>query len=338
MDSSQHLDFDHIRNHYSLYEYMVESLGEPVSKNTWRCIFHNEHHRPGRDLKYFVGEDGIPRFQCQSAKCGEKGDVIDFVRLYGKFPDNLTAARHLTGKMPQVQESWAKQIPPKKSPKNYNDLIPVVKQYHTAMNGESKYWNEQGITDSTIKHFQLGYCSRCPSYYDKNNPQDTRESLTTPYFYKNDLVDIKHRLLGEEKDKYRHHKKGMRNKLFYPQGLFSPQNEIPFYLSNDKEALILEGETKTMFFWQMGWSCTGLPGANKWSETWLRFFKHLDKVYICLDPNVEEKTLLRIAYSLKSVNVLPVIVNLPTKPDDMFVLFGGTVDEFQYYLSFGRVL
>lgn len=190
--------------------------------------------------------------------------------------------------------------------------------YHEQMVDRS-YWYRQGLTDETIDRFKLGYTPACPTYPDS-------PSWTIPIYYQSRLYNIRHRLANPNgSGKYRPEMAGL------PPAIFNAD-----ILDKDDWMIVLvEGEVKSMVLGQFGFSAVGIPGANSFKPKWAKLFKESSIVYIALDPGAEREA-GEIGAVLASEGVQVRICDLPVKPDDFFVKYHGTNQDFFRFLMLGR--
>jgi hypothetical protein len=190
--------------------------------------------------------------------------------------------------------------------------------YHRSLlqdENKIEYWHKQGINEYSIKKFQLGWAYECPVVRDI-------DSFTIPYLRGSDIIDIKHRLNINSKDKYRHEKSGVDNYLFNINGLYREDG-----LNWPGDAILLEGEKKAIVFNQHGFRTASIGGANAWKDDFLKDFHDakIDYIYVMLDPGMEEQA-ERLASRIKAQGKNSKAVFLPDKPDD-FIIKGNTAND-----------
>lgn len=186
--------------------------------------------------------------------------------------------------------------------------------YHHQMQDRS-YWYSQGLTDATINQHQLGWCSRCPTC-----PQCA--SWTIPVVFRGKLLNIRHRLINppDPHDKYRPEMAGVGNVIFNADLL--DQSET------NPVIMIVEGEVKSMALTQRGFPAIGVPGASSFKESWARWFVPFTEILVAFDPGADRQA-HRVA---QIIGNHARTVSLPVKPDDFFVVYGGTAQQFQSWL------
>jgi hypothetical protein len=193
--------------------------------------------------------------------------------------------------------------------------------YHQNLNGQAAAVQERwGLTQDTITGFRIGYCTACPT-------SSYSASFTIPYYWNDNLINLRHRLISPNgQGKYRPEASGL------PTAIFNAD-----VIANNDWLVLVEGEFKTMVLEQYGLPAIGIPGATIFKERWLQLFPKGQKIYVALDPGAEQAA-VKIAKLFSSSGYHSRLVSLPTKPDDFFVLYGGTYDQFCAYLDNGRVM
>jgi hypothetical protein len=195
-----------------------------------------------------------------------------------------------------------------------NDLV-----YHRNLKGNTGYVERKwGLEEETIEWFRVGYCHACPeaTYSD---------SITIPYYEDQALINIRHRLSSPNGDgKYRPEVVGLPNSIFNIDSL------------DDGWVILVEGEFKAMVLWQFGFPTVGIPGTT-FKPEWVKLFLNVDLVYIATDPDpAGKKAALKAGKLLRDSGIDSRIVSVPTKPDDYFVVDGGTAAGFSRLLEDAR--
>ncbi len=190
--------------------------------------------------------------------------------------------------------------------------------YHRHMQDRT-YWHKQGLTNQTIDDYNLGWCPNCPTFRQS-------ASYTIPVYFKDRLLNIRHRLADppEPNDKYRPHKSGLPATIFNADML---TEAAPF-------VVLVEGEVKAMVLSQNGFPAVGIPGCTSFKPRWVKWFEKIETVYVCLDPGAGEHGQRIAAFMPKQAR----IVDIPWKPDDYFVVYGGTVNCFASMLQQAKEL
>lgn len=203
-----------------------------------------------------------------------------------------------------------------------NDLV-----YHENLNGKTDYVKRKwGLTDDAIERFGVGYCHACPT-----SPYS--DSITIPYYEQAELLflaeppklmNLRHRLCSPNgQGKYRPEMAGLSSSIFNSDSL-----------NDDGWIILVEGEFKAMVLWQYGFPVAATPGTA-FKEEWVGLFAKVERVYVTLDPGAE-KAALRTGKLLTNGGVDVRIVTVPHKPDDFFVIHGGTDGQFCEFLESGR--
>ena len=182
-----------------------------------------------------------------------------------------------------------------------------AKKYHESLlEGDKEYWYSQGINDSRIEKFNLGWTDSCPvvPYMD---------SYTIPYYLGEKVINIRHRLNTNSADKYRPEMSGLGNYMFNVNSLYEDSK-----LNWPGDAVVIEGEKKAIVFDQEGFRVVGIPGANAWKNHFLAEFKKagIDYIYVLLDPGMEEQS-EKIVYNIKSNGIKSKSIFLEEKSDDL---------------------
>lgn len=276
------------------------------------CPFHDE-----RGPSFFVEErDGVQRFTCYGANCGAHGDVVDFVqRRYNlKIGE---AVRMLLGESPVVEQPPRRQPAPAPAPA---PPLPTsaAERYHQALDADARaWWHVQGCDDTVIGRFQLGYCARCPTYFDPDDPAYRSASYTIPiYGLDGALLNIRHRIAAPRHrgDKYRPETRDRGAHLF----------NLPA-LGASPDVVITEGEKKAMVWWRFfgDWSAiSATAGATNWTghyaTVWPPLLGNQETVHVIFDPGAEDAAERTAA--LFGRRGIPVY--LPEKLDDLLLRAG----------------
>lgn len=191
-------------------------------------------------------------------------------------------------------------------------------RYHHLMDSRL-HWYNQGLNDATIDRYKLGYCPACPTF--KDSP-----SHTIPITYKNKLYNIRHRLIYPNgSGKYRPEMAGLPSALFNADLLIEP----------GWFTVVAEGEVKSMVLNQAGFPTVGVPGASSFQEKWAALFEKCGVIFIAFDPGAEMGA-CRAGEMLQGVVGEVRICQLPVKPDDLLVKYGGSAAELFRFLMLGR--
>jgi hypothetical protein len=192
--------------------------------------------------------------------------------------------------------------------------------YHENLDEQSyTWWMDQGMLPETILDYKLGHCSHCPT------DREHRPSYTLPVWdYSGEVLwNIRHRLDGQDQDKYRPHIAGLGTQLANSH-----------VLKDADYGLITEGSKKALCISQYGFPAVGVMGKRgKFKIEWLKWFPQ-GPIYIALDPDAQENA-DRMGHGLAKIGKMVYVASFPCKPDDWFIN-GGTDREFQSYLTWAR--
>lgn len=339
------INFLQIREDNDLKATVERYLGPPKN-GKWLCPFHKE-----KTPSFSVKGD---RFKCFGG-CGLSGDVTDFVALIEKVSVK-DAAQKLNGyildlgmtpaeirvKQAAIRAEYLAEEEKKRQQalKRVAGMTAKVEHYRSQVGQARDYWYSQGLRDSTIQGFKLGYCPNFPLWEESDGKYQIREftpSYVIPYFHYGELVNIRHRLKGRDKDKYRPEFAGLPNQLFNIDALDNLEfgDDLGFGPLAPGEIILCEGEVKTMYLHQISAPAVGLPGAQAWQEQYISLFAHTSTVYVVLDPDAEKRA-KEITRTLNSNGIQSVMVPLPQKVDDMFVKYGCSISDFSTMLQQGR--
>lgn len=268
------------------------------------CPFCNE----GRDRFRYWPEVG--NFWCR--RCDAKG-----------FVDEVSSLQF----NPAQYEEWKRHEAERKEKERLAQLSAIdrlneqnnVARYHHQLTDRS-WWYDKGLTDKTINLYQLGYTTNCPT-------AKGRESYTIPVSYRGRLYNIRHRLAnGNNGNKYRPEMAGLPATLFNADILDDDTGFV-------SEVVLVEGEIKTMVLSQYSFDAVGVMGANSFKAKWVEFFKG-KRVYVAFDPGADEQA-ARVWQQLGEAGVNTKLCCFPVKPDDFFVVYGGTPSQFYKFLMLG---
>jgi len=194
--------------------------------------------------------------------------------------------------------------------------------YHKLLDDSDRaYWHSQGIYDKAIDEYMLGVCYNCPT-------APRQASYTIPVFDSTwtKLLNIRHRLIDATTgDRYRPHIAGLPGKL-----LFNAR-----WTKEHDELLLVEGEKKSIVVSSQVMPAVGILGASGFDMRWLPHFASVKKLYIALDPDVQDKALVLGTEIAKHSRIDVRMCTFPVKPDDFF-LKGGKPGEFKDFLKWAK--
>jgi hypothetical protein len=194
-------------------------------------------------------------------------------------------------------------------------------KYHRQMDADDMrdLWLEQGFWTETIDAYQLGVCRHCKT----DQPQE-RMSMTIPVFFRGVPVNIRHRLMTLDGDRYRPHMAGLGNTLF---------NADDVYSDDTRSIIVAEGEKKAICLKQYGLgNVVGTMGKSGFQRAWASRFQRFGEVLICLDPDAQDKAREMATWFGDRARV----VDLPVKSDDFFTHYRGTPDQFREFIKMAR--
>ncbi len=197
-------------------------------------------------------------------------------------------------------------------------------RYHAQLTPSTRlWWHAKGLTDQSINAWQLGHTTNCPT-------APGQEAFTIPIYFNGQLFNIRHRLANADNgNKYRPEVSGLPAAMFNADILSDSSGFV-------SEVVLVEGEIKAMVLQQYGFEAVGIPGAQTFKDRWLRHFRGCGKrLYVALDPGAEEQG-QRIWQELGEAGVSAKLCTFPVKPDDFFVLYGGTPTQFYRWLLLGK--
>ncbi|MEE9365752.1 MAG: hypothetical protein V3W44_03600, partial [Dehalococcoidales bacterium] len=249
-------------------------------------------------------------YWCRKRQCGLKGFISDNGNGHLSDEDCARFMREAEERTRQRKEERQAAL------NGMADLDHIARTYHNQMTDRS-YWYGQGLADEMVDRYLLGHCPSCPTHH-------ASPSHTIPVFFRSKLLNIRHRLAlpPSPGDKYRPHKAGLPAVIFNADVLLTPQDYV----------VLVEGEIKAMVLTQYGFPSVGIPGANIFKDRWVGWFAKQPTVYVALDPGADGHA-RDIALMLGGRARL---VSLPVKPDDFFVLYGGTAEQLGTFLWQGR--
>lgn len=266
--------------------------------------------------RFRVWDDDHPRYWCR--KCGFQGWVDEINGEKWRDLSFTERRQRMIGARERARKEAEKQRELRVSALRSLRANNKAQEYHDQLNQTARtYWHNAGFTPATINGFQLGYCPACPL-----DPQG-RPSVTIPVYAQSKLWDIRHRILGAQKGKYRPQRKHLPSMLFNADNLLSAP---PAYL------MLVEGEKKSIACTQAGWWSVGIMGMHRFQEDWIPAFRRFETVYIVLDPDVPGQA--QELAAMIGDNARPVM--LPDKLDDWINPYSGNVTVPQAWAHITR--
>lgn len=297
-----------------------------IAKTRWGAGFHLErtNNREARGpcpICHQATVDGFlvfidGGFYCR--RCRTTGWLDDDQKSRALTPQELEEIK-------QKKEAWDKKE--KEESRIARATMAVCQDhydYHENLTEEHRvWWETQGIDREMQDAYLLGYCPACQTDREK------RPSYTIPVWDSSwtILLNIQHRIIGASAgDKYRPHMAKLGQQLFNSR----------LVKEGHKDLGLVEGAKKSIVMTSRGFPCCGTNGTNAFRLDWLKHFAAVESLWIGFDPDADEAadTLARKIVANSRIRVR--IVSLYCKPDDFFVLKGGTDEAFKFYLRYAR--
>lgn len=283
-------------------------------------IRKRDNSPPDRFCIWYMDAGQKARFWCR--RCGFQGFTGENGGLYQIDPQRVSMLAEMRLEREKIAETERQnEAARKKTILQQLNESGLHKKYHQALNGHTDLVHEwYGLSDDSIEIWEIGYCSTCPlaCYSD---------SLTIPYFWKDQIINIRHRLLNPNGEgKYRPHAKGLGNAIFNANLLLA-----------EDWIVLCEGEFKPIFLNQKGFPAIGIPGVASFDPSWVRLFGKVKQVHICLDPG-QDGHAWQIGRLLAEVVREVRVCTLMDEPDYLFTKWGSTVGDFAKVLEQGRLV
>jgi len=290
----------------------------------------------------YVRKHGI-EWSAECPRCGDEGhagrDFPDRFRMwlnpargwcrhcgYQDFADSDNRQVVIT---PEMRQQWIheRQEREEQARRGAEHALELLRHeqaylgYQQQMDDFSRaWWRGKGVVDWMLERFKLGYCASRSVWY--HGAEYSTPTATIPVFAAGgELVNIRHRLIKppEPNDKYRPERAGLPATLYLTESEQAPRGLT----------ILVEGEIKAIVVWSYFQesrrvTVVGVPGKNPRDEL-IQQLSECEPVYVVLDPDAGTQA-HQIA---KRLGTRARIVNLPVKPDDFFVRYGGTVAEFE---------
>lgn len=212
-----------------------------------RCPFHEG---PGaletkKGVNFYLDSESSQYF-CQSAACGEKGNLRELEKFFGiDLDDDYVSS--FRDRETRLKEYELNLTPPLRKP-----------------------FYEHGLTDATIARFRLGY----EPEHATDSGQIIAGRYVIPYlegrrpkFFRYYSPD------GDPKFKYTW-EEGAEATLFNPSDAVGDRDGMVF---------LCEGEQKAMVLCQLGYAAVAVPGAGQWKDEYQAAFTHAKKIVVCYD-------------------------------------------------------
>ena len=188
--------------------------------------------------------------------------------------------------------------------------------FHELMDDDDReYWHSQGLLDATIDKYLLGICYSCPL-------APKFSSYTIPVINGGKLVNIRHRLVTTDSDRYRPHAPGLGATLFLADNVYQEEPQV----------MIVEGEKKALVTSQYGFNVVGTMGKAGFQPGWAPRFSKFERVLVAYDPDATEQA-IETARLFKGRGR---VVEIPVKVDDLFTQYHGTPAQLQRFIELAR--
>lgn len=220
------------------------------------CPFHEDYlqNAPfprGHSTNFYV-DKVTSKYFCQSASCGEKGNLVTLEKYFGIANDPNIASRYRTNE-DRLRE-WEQQLP--QGPRR-------------------QVFYDKGLRDDIIDRFRFGYDQEKAHYV---LPYLEGRRPTVFRFYDPDH-DKKHVKDEQRKSLKYWWEKDAESILFNVGDAVGDANGRVF---------ICEGEAKAALLCQLGYAAVGVPGANIWKREWFAAFNHAREIFILFDNDNPE--------------------------------------------------
>lgn len=218
------------------------------------CPFHEGPGSIDRGKSaHFYMNATTSEYFCQSAACGERGNLQLLERFFGiDQNDDFVIA--------------------------YKDRDTRLKEFERNLTSALRTpFYEHGLTDATIERFRLGYE---PEHTEVKEIDGERRTITISGRYVIPYLE------GRRPRFFRYYapEGPAKWKYTWEEGaestLFNAQDAM-----GDKEGFVYlcEGEQKAMLMVQMGYAAVAVPGASQWRDEFQAAFTHARKVIILFD-------------------------------------------------------
>ena len=271
----------------------------PNSNIRTACFFHGQE-REAKDGTLYIKVDDeaeVPGlFFCHV--CEERGSLNRLKRHFGDPVDGELAPM---GRKILVFQAAAEY---------YNGLLPKDPDAAMYLMDERNLSPETisdlmlGAADGNLNDFLLGLEFSQEEIRSTGLVNSRGEdffhpgTVTIPYYDQGSCVQIRGRILGATKNKYK-----------------TPPNQHAFLYNTDTmldtdEVILCEGEFDAMLLHELGYNAIGVPGVKAFKDAFVKFFSEMKRVYICFDtddPGVDgaEKLAALLGQKAKIIN-LPV--------------------------------
>lgn len=243
------------------------------NKGKGLCPFHNE-----KTPSFTVGQQYYHCFGC-----GEHGDIFTFLQKIKQkaFVDIVR----------ELADEFRIDIGSGQLNNEYKQLQMVLQDFiskaHKNVHLAQSYLDSRGITQSSIKRFQLGFVNQELLNYCQNIDADIRQKLGINHMLKDrvlfpiksagSIVGMGARSLGDQMPKYINSPDSIlfqKRRLLYGDGFFG---------ENNKQTLVCEGYTDVILAHQLGYKAVA-PLGTSFTQDQLPRLWQIDKCpYLCFD-------------------------------------------------------
>jgi len=234
---------------------LLEQHGFPIKRVArgqaeLRCPFHEGpgSMEPRKATNFYLDNDtGL--YYCQSASCGERGNLRTLEKFFGIDVDDTFVTQY------QSRE----------------EKLRVFEALLTSQLRKPFY--DHGLTDATIQRFRIGYEPEHTEVID-GREKTIGARYVLPY------------LEGRRPKLFRYYAPygDPKWKYTWESGaeacLFNAQDAIG---DSQGRVFLLEGELKVMLAVQMGYAAVGAPGAGQWKLEFQAAFTHARQILVCFD-------------------------------------------------------
>lgn len=215
----------------------------------FRCPFHEGPGELGRRSTNFYLDKKSSVYYCQSASCGEKGNLRLLERFFGiaSDPKRAEAYESRSNKLARYVEALTK--------------------------GEKRQiFYDKGLSDTTIERFKLGWDERQGVYVIPY----LQGKLPVAFRYYDPTCSVLKDEDGQPKGTKYWWEIGSKTTLF---------NDGDAVGDEKGRVFITEGETKAMLLCQLGYSAMAVPGATVWKPEWSEWINaaKADHIYVVYD-------------------------------------------------------
>ena len=216
-----------------------------------RCPFHEGAGslEPRKGVNFYMNAQSSV-YYCQSASCGEKGNLQTLERYFGIGIEDayITAFKDREARLREYE---------------LNLTTPLRTPFY-----------EHGLTDQTIERFRIGY-------WPEHSEEHGGQQITIPGRYVIPYLE------GRRPKFFRFYQPDGDPKWKYT---WEPGAESTLFNASDAlgderygAVFLCEGEQKAMLLVQMGYAAVAVPGATQWRDEFQAAFTHARKIYVCYD-------------------------------------------------------